>query len=159
PREEKRLERREADVAAEERFQELARLRCQEGVEPDLVVIGFAAPVLPVLGSVVDEQHEPRRRQALDQTVERGLRLRVDPVEVFDDHEEWLGLALPQEESLQGVDGAPTSLRWGESFPCVVFHRYVEECEDRRQRRLEGAVEREELLRDLAPDGARLILV
>ncbi len=101
---------------------------------------------MPVLRAVVDEQQEPGRRQALDQAVERGLRLRVDPVEVFDDDQERLDLALPQEEPLQGVDGALAPLRRGEGLPSAVFHRHVEEREERRQRWLEGAVEREELL-------------
>jgi hypothetical protein len=114
---------------------------------------------VPVLGAVVDEQQEPRRRETLDQAVERGLRLRVDPVEILDDHQERLGLALPQEELLQRVDGVLPP-RWrGEGLPSGIFHRRVEEREDRRQCRREGVVECEELLRDLVPDGAGLILV
>jgi hypothetical protein len=40
-----------------------------------------------VLGSVIDQEQKPRRGQALDQTVEQCLRLRIDPVQVFKDQE------------------------------------------------------------------------
>jgi hypothetical protein len=159
PCEEERLERLEAHIVSQEALQQLARLLGREGVEPELTVVGLPAPAVPVLGAVVDEQQEPGCRQALDQAVEDGLRLRVDPVEVLDDHEERLDLALPQEESLQGVDRALPPLWWGEGLPCAVFDRYVEERQDRRQRRLEGVVEREELRRDLLPDRAGFVLV
>ena len=44
-------------------------------------------------------------------------------------------------------------------LPPAVLHRHVEQREERGQRRLEGAVEREELARDLLPDGAGLVPV
>jgi hypothetical protein len=50
-----------------------------------------------VLGPVVDEEEEPRRRQALDEAVQQGLSLGVDPVEVLEDHQERLDLGLAQQ--------------------------------------------------------------
>jgi hypothetical protein len=40
-----------------------------------------------VLGPVVDQQKEPGRGQTLDQAVEQGLRLGIDPVQVLNPHE------------------------------------------------------------------------
>jgi hypothetical protein len=84
------------------------------------------------------------------------LRLRVDPVEVLEHQQEGLDLALSQEEPLQGVVRALPALGWVENLPPPVFHRDVEQREERRQRRLEGAIEREELAGDLLPDGTGL---
>ena len=41
-------------------------------------------------------------REALHQTVEEGLGLGVDPVQVLEDQEQGLDLALAQEQSLDG---------------------------------------------------------
>ncbi len=98
---------------AEQGFQELVALSGGERVEPELAVVGLAAPAVPVLRAVVDEEQEPGRRQALDQAVEERLRLGVDPVEVLEDDQERLDLALPQEEPLQGVE--VRCRRWGGS--------------------------------------------
>jgi hypothetical protein len=53
-----------------------------------------------VLGPVVHEQQQTRRPQALDQAVKQGLSLAVDPVEVFENHEERLFARFPQEQPL-----------------------------------------------------------
>src|SRR4029453_985025 len=52
--------------------------------------------------TVIDEEQHPRHREALNEEVKRGLGLRVDPVEIFEDHAQWLTLALAGEELLQG---------------------------------------------------------
>ena len=106
PREEEPLQGLEAGVAPEQGLQQRGRILRRERVQPELAVVGLPAPVVPVLRAVVDEEQEPGRRQALDQAVEHGLRLGVDPVEVLEHDQERLDLALPQEEPLQGVEGA-----------------------------------------------------
>ena len=159
PREEEPLQGLEAGVAPEQRLQQRGRTLRRERVQPELAVVGLPAPAVPVLGTVVDEEQEPGRRQALDQPVEHRLRLGVDPVEVLEHDQERLDLALPQEEPAQGVDGPLPPRGRVQRLPPAVLHRHVEEREERRQRRLERAVEREELARDLLPDGARLVPV
>jgi hypothetical protein len=77
------------------------RARLGEGVEPELRVGGFAAPAVLILRAVVDQEEDPRSRQALDQHIERGLRLRIDPVQVFKDQQQRLHLALAQQDALQ----------------------------------------------------------
>jgi hypothetical protein len=76
--------------------------------------------------AVVDEEQEPGRRQALDQTVERGLRLGVDPVEVLEYDQEGLDLTLPQEKPAHGVERPLPPLGQVQSLPPVVLHRHVE---------------------------------
>jgi len=50
-----------------------------------------------VLGAIVDEEHEARRGQAVDEAIEQGLGLTVDPVQVLEDHNQRLDLALAQQ--------------------------------------------------------------
>ena len=113
-----RFEGLEAGVAAEQRLAAApSALSGGERVEPELAVVGLAAPAVPVLGAVVDEEQEAGRRQALDQAVESGLGLGVDPVEVLEDDEERLDLALPQEQPLERVEGPLPALRRVERLP------------------------------------------
>ena len=117
PREEEPFQGLEAGVAPEQGLQQRGRILRRERVQPELAVVGLPAPAVPVLRAVVDEEQEPGRRQALDQPIEHGLRLGVDPVEVLEHDQERLDLALPQEEPLQGVDGALPPLRAGPEPP------------------------------------------
>ena len=78
-----------------------------------------------VLGPVVDQQEDPDREQALDQTVEQGLRLGIDPVQVLEDHEERLALALPEQEVLDGVEGALAALSGIERLPVGVLDGHI----------------------------------
>ena len=72
-------------------------------VEPQLRVGGLAAPMVLVLGPVVDEEQEPRRRQAFDEAVQQRLGLGVDPVEVLEHEQHRLHLALAHDDALHGV--------------------------------------------------------
>ena len=90
------LEGLQPRVVAQEGTQQLARALGRERVEPELAVVGLAHPAMPVLGPVGDQQEEPSRGQALDQAVEEGLRLGIDPVQVLEDDEDGLILALPE---------------------------------------------------------------
>ena len=49
-----------------------------------------------VLRAVIDQQQEAGRWQALDQGLQKGLRLGVDPVQVLEDDEQRLHLALAE---------------------------------------------------------------
>ena len=65
-----------------------------------------------VLGAVVDQQQEAGSGQALDQAVEQGLGLGVDPVQILAHQEHRLHLALAQQHAFQRLEGALTAL-WG----------------------------------------------
>jgi hypothetical protein len=66
---------------------------------------------MSVLGAIVHEKKHSGGGHALDQTVQEGLRLAIDPVKVLEDDEQRLDLALAQEETLDRLEGALTPLR------------------------------------------------
>ena len=57
-----------------------------------------------ILRAVVDEQQEARRGQAVDQAIEQRLGLGVDPVQVLEDQQQRLHLALAQQQPLDRVE-------------------------------------------------------
>jgi hypothetical protein len=73
-------------------------------------------------------------------------------MEVLEDHEERLDLALPEQEALHGVQGPLATLQGLERLPPVIIHRHVQEREERREARLEGRIEREKLPGELLSD-------
>ena len=70
-----------------------------------------------ILGAVVAEQEHAGSGEALQQTIEKCLGLCVDPVEVLEDQQEGLHLALPQEQAFEGIQGALAALRRIEGLP------------------------------------------
>ena len=146
------LERPEGRVRAREPVQQGLGALGRQGVEPELGVVGLAAPAMRVLGAVVHEQEHPGRRQALDQTVEERLGLAVDPVEVLEDDEQRLDLALAQQQTLDRLEGPLTALRRVERRPRGVVHRHVQQRQERGHGGLEGLVQRQELTGDLLAD-------
>ena len=63
-----------------------------------------------VLRAVIDEKHQPRRRQALHEAIQHGLRLAVNPVQVLEDHDKRVHLALDEQQTFHSVKGALASL-------------------------------------------------
>ena len=110
----------------------LGALRRQR-VDPELQVVGLAPPGVLVLGPVVDQQQDARRREALHQAVEKRLGLGVDPVQVLEDHQERLDLALPQQQPLEGVEGALPALGRVERLPRGVVDRHIQQRQERRR--------------------------
>ena len=116
----------------------------RQRVEPELGVVGFIAPAMLVLGAVVDQQEQAGGGQALHQAIEERLGLRVNPVQVLEDQQEGLHLALPQEQTLEGVQGALAALRRIEALPLWILHRHLQEGQEGRQGRPEGRIQREQ---------------
>ena len=54
-----------------------------------------------VLRTIVDQEQETRGRQALDETVEQDLRLRVNPVQILEDQQQRLLLTLAEQHALK----------------------------------------------------------
>ena len=109
----------------------------------------LAAPGVLILGTIVDQEAEPGRREALDEAVEERLRLGVDPVEVLDHEEQGLDLRLAEPEPLDRVEGALAPLGWIEGLPGAVVHGHVEQGEERGEARPQRRVEREKPARHL----------
>src|SRR5262245_10806849 len=114
---------------------------------------------MTVCRTVVDEQHKVRRRQALDKSVEQGLALAIDPVQVLEDQEERPLARFAQQKLPECLKCAVTALRRIECVPLGIVHRYVDQGQQRRERRLHSAVEREQLAGHLLPDFAELVPV
>ena len=135
PLDQEPLERGEGRVVAEERLEQLVGALGRQRIDPELAVVGLAAPGVPVLRPVVDEEQEARRGQALDEAVEQGLGLAVDPVEILEDHHQRLDLALAQQQALDRVERLLAPLDRIERLPGRLVDRDVEQRQERRARR------------------------
>ena len=93
-----------------------------------------------VLGTVVDQEKHPGRRQALNEAVEERLSLRVDPVQVLEHQEQGLSLALPKQEALDRIEGTLTALGGIEGLPLGIVDWNVKEGEEGRHGRPQGLV-------------------
>src|SRR5262249_39100308 len=89
-------ERRQAGVVSEQRVQDFLGAGWLQRIEAELCVIRLTAPAVLVLRAIVDQEQETRGRQVLDQAVEQGLCLGVDPVQILKDQEQRLLLTLAQ---------------------------------------------------------------
>src|SRR5215467_2071518 len=84
---EKPLERRDAGLVADQRAQKLLGACGRQRIDAQLPVTGLAAPAVAIFRPVVHRQHHGGGRHRVDEIVEEGLRLGVDPVQVLE-HEE-----------------------------------------------------------------------
>src|SRR5204863_1380732 len=147
------LERLEWTAHADEGIEECRGTFGGERIDPQLRVVAPAAPGVLVLGAIVDEQQDARRRQALDEVVEKRLGLAVDPVQILEEQHDRLDLALAKHDVLDGIEDSLTTLRRAEGLPGGVRHRNAEQRQQRWERAAKIFVEREELAGDLLPDG------
>ena len=111
--------------------------------------MGAAAPAVPVFGAVVDQQQDATGRHALDQAVEQGLGLAVDPVQVLEDQGERLALAFAHEQRLEAVQRPSSPLGRVERLPGGVLDRQLEQGQQRRQDRLQRLVQHQDLAQNL----------
>ena len=108
-------------------MQEFVGTHGWQRVEPELGVVGLAAPAVLVLRAIVDQQQQPGGGQALDQAVEQGLGLGVDPVQILEHQQQRLHLAFAQQHALQGVERAPAPLRRVQRQKRAVLRQGVQE--------------------------------
>ena len=127
PGDENRLERLEADVRSQQGQKQLAGALGCESVQTKLSVVRLAPPSMLVLRPVVDQEKKSCGRQAFDQAVQERLRFGIDPVQILEDHEQGLHLALAEQEALDGVEGPPAALRRIEALPLGILDGDVEE--------------------------------
>ena len=88
----------------EQRVDQFARVVHAQGVEPELAVVGLAAPVVAVARPVVGEQDHRGGRQAVGQRVEERLRLGVQPLQVLENQQQGTVAALAQQQPLDRVE-------------------------------------------------------
>ena len=111
-----------------------------------------------VLRAIVDQEQQPGRGQALHQAVEQGLRLSINPVQVFTHQQQRLHLTLPQQHALEGLEGVLTALRWVEGTKRIVVGQHLQERQQRWNSVLERFVERQHLPGHLGPHRAGIVL-
>ena len=126
-------ERRQRGIVAQKRAHEVTGTLGDERIEPQLAVVGLASPTMLILGPVVDQQKQPGRGQAVDQAVEHGLCLGVDPVQVFDEQQKRLNAAFIEKEALHRVLDPLAALRRIEIVPGLVIDGEVQQREKRRE--------------------------
>ena len=149
----------QARVIAQQRLEEFLGAHGRQRIEPQLRVVGLAAPAVLVLRAVVDQEQEPRRRQTLDQAVQEGLGLGIDPVQVLEDQQQRLHLAFAQQHALERVEGALAALGRIQRQEGAVLRQDVQQRQQRGHGILEGLVERQDVPRHLGPHGAGLVTV
>ena len=82
----------------------------RQRIDPQLAIVGLTAPAMLVFRTIIDEKKKRRSGQAIDQAVQERLGLRIDPMQIFEDQEQRLNLALAQEQTLDRVQGALAAL-------------------------------------------------
>ena len=95
---------------------------------------------MSILRAVGGEEEEAGGGEALDERIEHRLRLSIDPVEVLDDEQQGLPLALPQQQALHGVQGALAALGGLDRLPLRIIDRYIQEPEERWRGGGEGVI-------------------
>ena len=138
----------------------LVRTHRRQRVEPQLRVVGLAAPAVLVLGPIIDQQQQPGRGQALDQAVEQGLRLGIDPVQVLKDQQQRLHLAFAQQHALEGLERALAALRADRACRKGLSSGRTSSSASRAGSVvLERLVQGQHLPGHLGPDGAGVVVV
>ena len=142
PLDEERLEGGEVGRVTQEGVEQLLGARRGEGVQAHLRVVGPAGPAVVILRPVVDEEEDPRAPQAVHESVEEGLRLGVDPVEILEHQQERPHPALPDEDPPHAVQRGLPALLGIEHRPRRIVHRHVEQPQHRRHHVAKRGVER-----------------
>ena len=70
--------------AAEQPAQHLVCAFLAQRVEPQLRIVGLVAPLMAVLGPIVDQLQDARGADAVSEQLQECLRLVIDPVKVFE---------------------------------------------------------------------------
>ena len=100
-------------VLPQQRLEQASALAGGSGSSRSWRVRRLTAPAVLVLGAVVDQEQQPGRREALDQAIQHGLRLGVNPVQVFEDQQQRLHLAFAQQHALAGPRGCAGGVAGG----------------------------------------------
>ena len=140
---EQRRERGDASVVAEEREEQRLGGVQGQGVEPELRVVGLAAPAVLVLRTIVHEQQSRAAGRLSTRRSRKAWVCGVDPVEVLEDDEERLDLALAEQQRASWRPGFGHGAAGARALPLpACLHRDVQECEERREGALQRRIER-----------------
>ena len=90
----RRLSGRDFSRVADQRGQHLLGALVAQRIEPQLAVVGLAAPFVTVLGAVVNQQQNLRGADRIGEQIEQLLGLFIDPVQVLENYNQRLVEAL-----------------------------------------------------------------
>jgi hypothetical protein len=121
------LEGQKPGIVAQQALEQLIGALGQQGIDAELPVVGLAAPAVLILRAIVDQQKQPRCRQALDQAVEKRLGLGVDPVQVLELDQDRLHLALAEQQALDTVERPLAALRRLQLVPLGILDGNIEQ--------------------------------
>src|SRR5262245_38039629 len=98
-----------------------------------------------VLRTVIDQEQDANRGQALDEAVQQRLGFAVNPVQVLKNQEHRLCLTFPQEHARQRLERALTALRRIELEKRMVLGEDLQEGQQGRYGVLQCRIERQHL--------------
>jgi hypothetical protein len=157
---EKTLEGLERGITSKQCDQQLFRAVHWQRIDSEERVVTLAGPRVLVLGPVRQDEKQSHRRHAADDGVQERLGLRVDPVQILEDYEDRLDLALAAQESLHRIERPLPALRRIETLPVRIVGGGVQEHEERRHGSLQRGIERGELAHNSVPDlGVRISIL
>ena len=127
------LERAEGRVAPRSASSSSSALLGRQRVDPELGVVGLAAPGMLVLGAVADEEQEARRGHAVDEAVEQAPASRAS-IQWRSSKTTTSGCTWLSRSRRRLTASSVCWRRWGGSSACHgrLVHRHVEQRQERR---------------------------
>jgi hypothetical protein len=153
------LEGGQAGIGSHQRVEQCLHAGRRQPVEAELGVTGPVGPRMLILGPIRHEEHDPRRRQGVDQRVQQGLRLGIDPLHVVHHHDHGTAPTLSKQQEPDRIEGALAPLRGVQGEPSAVVDRHVEQCQQRRSYREQGLVDRDQCVRHSPGRGRRVVRI
>jgi len=147
----------QAGVRPQQRLEQLVGGAGRQRLHAELGADRQVGPAVLVLGSVGDQQHHPRGRQARHDLVEERLGLGVDPVQILAHQHHRAPRALAHQEGAHSVQRAPASLGGIETRPLRVVARHVEQPQERGVVAHQRGLERHQRLAHLLPDAGVIV--
>src|SRR4051812_5856493 len=96
-------------------------------MKAQLTIVGLAIPRVLIFRPIVHEEQHAGGGKALDEAIEKRLRLAIDPLKILENDQHRLYLAFDNKQALQRIERAPTPLRWVQGKPFGVLDRHIEE--------------------------------
>src|SRR6185369_16617402 len=96
-------------------------------------------------GTIVDQKKHASRTQAIDQAIQKRLRLTVDPVQILEDEHDRLHLRFSEQQPPASLQNSQAFLCRIEAVPRVILQRRTEQKQQSRKQRLELAIEHHQL--------------
>ena len=128
----------------EQRGEQLLDALTRQRIEAQLRIVSAVAPLVAILGAVVDQQQNARIGERVGEQVQPGLGFAVNPMEVFEHDDQRLVEALAQHDSFERFLRAPPPRLHVHLRKRILAFLDAEQHEEVWQRVFEALVEREQ---------------